>query len=88
MLEASTLIKVLAILAKRDHLHILAGEQAINANSLIGNEYDVSTKASLYAQLARAILPASRDEAATYFKSGLEQMDAIGSGDCFLRTNF
>ncbi|MBI4620341.1 MAG: NACHT domain-containing protein [Desulfobacterales bacterium] len=81
ILGASTLIEVVAILAKRSHLHALAGEQALKANSLIEKEYDVSSRATLYAQLARAILPASRDEAATYFKAGLEQMDAIGSGD-------
>src|SRR6185312_11816110 len=33
------------------------------------------------AQLARAILPASIDDAAVYFRCGLEQLDAIGSGD-------
>lgn len=81
ILGASTLIEVVAVLAKRSHLHALAGEQAVKARNLIEDEYDVGFKASLYAQLARAILPASRDEATTYFKAGLEQMDAIGSGD-------
>ena len=77
----STLVQVVAVLAKRNHLHALAGEQALKARSLIENEYDVSSRASLYAQLSKAILPASRDEAKVYFKAGLEQMDAIGSGD-------
>lgn len=81
ILGASTLIEVVAILAKRSHLHALAGEQAVKTSSLIGYEYDISSRANFYAQLARAILPASRDEAAAYFKAGLEQMDAIGSGD-------
>lgn len=80
-LDASTLIEVVSLLAKRTRLHALAGEQALKASSLIENENDVSFRASLYAQLARAILPASVDEAAAYFKAGLEQMDAIGSGD-------
>jgi len=81
ILGASTLIKVVAILAKRSHLHTLAGEQALKASALIEDEYDVGSRATLYAQLARAILPASGHEAAAYFKAGLEQMDAIGSGD-------
>jgi hypothetical protein len=81
ILGAPTLIKVVAILAKRSPLHELAGKEAIKARSLIEKGYEVSYRASLYAQLARAILPASGDEAATYFKAGLEQMDAIGSGD-------
>lgn len=81
ILSATTLIKVVAILANRSHLHVLAGEQAVKVRSLIENEYDVGSRASLYAQLARAILSASRDEVSVYFKTGLEQMDAIGSGD-------
>jgi hypothetical protein len=81
ILGASTLIEVVAILAKRQPLQDLAGEEAMQARSLIDNENDVIYRASLYADLARAILPASRDEAAAYFKAGLEQMDAIGSGD-------
>ena len=59
----------------------LPAEQALKASSLIESEYDVGSRATLYGQLARAILPASRDEAAAYFRAGLEQMDAIGSGD-------
>ena len=35
----------------------------------------------LVGQVSRAILPASVDEASAYFSAGLEQMDAIGSGD-------
>ncbi len=81
ILGASTLIEVVAILAKRSRLHVLAGEQASKASSLIEKEYDVDSRATLYAQLARAILPASTHESTTYFKAGLEQMDAIGSGD-------
>lgn len=81
ILGASTIIEAVAIIAKRSHLHALAGKQAVKASSLIEKDYDVSSRATLYAQLARAILPASRDEAASYFKAGLEQMDAIGSGD-------
>ena len=77
ILGVSTLIKVVAVLAKRSHLNALAGEQALKASSLIEDEYDVSSRT----QLARAILPASEYEAAAYFKAGLEQMDAIGSGD-------
>jgi hypothetical protein len=81
ILSASTLIEVVAILAKRQPLQDLAGEDAMKARSFIDNENDVIYRASLCADLARAILPASRDEAAAYFKAGLEQMAAIGSGD-------
>jgi hypothetical protein len=81
ILSTSTLIKVVAILAQRSYLHALAGEQAVKVSSLIEGEYDVGSRSSLYAQLARAILPASRDEATVYFKMGLDQLDSIGSGD-------
>ena len=87
ILGASTLIEVVAILAKRQPLQGLAGEEAMKARSFIDNENDVTYRASCYADLARAILPASSDEAAAYFKAGLEQMDAIGSGD-YIFTNW
>jgi hypothetical protein len=81
ILNVSTLIEVVAILASRNHLHAMVGEQALKVRAFIENEDDVGTRADNYAQLARAILSASRDEAAAYFRMGLEQMDAIGSGD-------
>lgn len=77
----STLIEVVATLARRKPFQTLAGQEAIKVLPLIESENDVTHRASLYADLARAILPASTDEAATYFKAGLDQMDAIGSGD-------
>ena len=80
-LLAQSLIELVSILAKRQTLHTLAGEEAMKARVLIENENDVQTRVTYYAQLARAIMPASIEEAATYFRVGLEQMDAIGSGD-------
>ena len=81
ILSASILIELVEILAERPHSPVLAGETALKAQSLIERESDVDHRTSLYASLARAILPASSDEASAYFKAGLEQMDAIGSGD-------
>ena len=81
ILSTTTMIKVVSILSNRKPLHTLAGEQALKVSSRISEEYDVVSRASLFAQLVRAILPASRDEATAYFRTGLEQMDAIGSGD-------
>jgi NACHT domain len=78
---ASTLVEIIAILAKRPDLQELAGKMAIKAKALIEREDEVSCRASLYAQLSRRIMPASVEESASYFRAGLEQMDAIGSGD-------
>ena len=78
---ASSLISIVAILAKREPLKALAGEQAIKARALIASEDEVNYRASLLGDLGRAMLPASVDEASAYFRDGLEQMDAIGSGD-------
>ena len=72
---------IVAVLAQRESLRALAGEQAIAARSLIGDEKDTSQRASLLGDLSRAMLPASIDEASTYFSAGLDEMDAIGSGD-------
>jgi hypothetical protein len=77
----ATLIQVVSILAKRKTLKALAGEEAIKARASVEAENEVTYKASLYARLARAILQASTDEAAAYFRAGLDQLDAIGSGD-------
>jgi hypothetical protein len=79
--SASTLVKLTAILAKRTDLQELAGKTALQAKASIEREDEVGTRASLFAQLSRAILPASFEETASYFRAGLEQMDAIGSGD-------
>ena len=86
MSNASDLIRIVAILAQRTPLHSIAGEQAVKARAMIEKEDDVTYRASLFGALGRAIIPASLDEAAVYYRNGLEQMDAIGSGD-FLFTN-
>jgi len=78
---ADRLIRIVVILAQRKPLQALAGEQAIKARTLIEKEDDVNYRASLFGALGRAMLPASIDEASVYFRAGLEQMDAIGSGD-------
>ena len=75
------LIQIVSILAKRQPLQALAGEQAVKACALIKADDDVSDRASHLGSLGRAILPASIDDASVYFRDGLEQMDAIGSGD-------
>jgi hypothetical protein len=77
----STLIEVVAMLAKRPELQEVAGRVALSAKALIERDDEVSRRASLFAQLSRAIMPASVEETASYFRLGLEQMDAIGSGD-------
>ena len=77
----STLGEIIGILAKRPDLQELAGGLAIKARALIEREDEVSHRASLFAKLSRSIMPASLEETASYFRAGLEQMDAIGSGD-------
>jgi hypothetical protein len=81
IVSPATLIKNVAIMAKRKSLQALAGEEAIKTRSIIETENEVTFKASLFAELARAILSASTEEAAAYFRRGLDQLDAIGSGD-------
>ena len=76
-----TLIDVIAVVAGRPRFDVIAGEQAIQARSLIEREDDVTTRSELFAKLSRAILPVSAGDAAVYFRAGLEQLDAIGSGD-------
>ena len=77
----STLIEVISIVAARPRFDVIAGEQAVHARSLIEREDEITTRSELFAKLARAILPASSSDASEYFRVGLEQLDAIGSGD-------
>ena len=81
--EVSTAIEVVAILAKRQPMRVLAGEEAVKARSLIELEDDVRDRAYLYADLARAVLPASVEEATEYFGTGLEEMEAVGSENTY-----
>ncbi len=74
-------IQIISILALRPPLHELAGTQALKARKLIEAETDVAKRSTLFADLARAMLPASIDDASVYFRDGLAQMDAIGSDD-------
>ena len=80
-LPPSTLIEVITTIARRSRFDVIAGEQAVQAKSQIEREDDVTTRSALFAELARAILPVSAGDAAEYFRTGLEQLDAIGSGD-------
>ena len=77
----ANLIQIIAILARRSPLQTVAGEQAVKTSTLVRGVDDVNYRADLYADLSRAMLPASPEEASHYFREGLEQMDAIGSGD-------
>lgn len=77
----SNVIQIVGILATRPSLQALAGATSFKAKAAIERSDEVDQRASLFADLARAILPASRNEANEYFRKGLEQMDAIGSGD-------
>jgi hypothetical protein len=77
----SHLIGLVALLASRPAFQAMAGALAIKANAAIEREQDVAERAEHFAQLAQAIAMASPAEAVAYFRKGLEQMDAIGSGD-------
>ena len=81
VIEANTAIEVTRILAKRNKLQSIAGKEAIKAKTIVDKETDIQKKVFLYADLARAVLPASSEEASAYFQAGLGEMDSIGSGD-------
>jgi hypothetical protein len=68
-------------LAVRQDCHTYAGRMATLAVRLIDGEDDVQRRSQLFARLSRALLQANRSEAALIFKRGLDELDAIGSGD-------
>lgn len=77
----SLLVNLVSALSRRTKFQRLAGETAVRVKNILEREDEVDTRASVLADLARAIMPANKEEAAAYFRIGLEQMDAIGSGD-------
>ena len=77
----SNLIGLVALLASRPAFHAMAGALAIKASAATEKEHDVTDRAAHFARLGQAIALASPVEAVAYFRKGLEQMDAIGSGD-------
>ena len=77
----SSLIGLVALLASRPAFHAMAGTLAIEASAATQKEHDVTDRAAHFARLGQAIALASPAEAVAYFRKGLEQMDAIGSGD-------
>ncbi len=81
MTNAHILFDVISVLAKRQNWHASIDMTASKARNLIEQEDDVGQRGSMFASLAQAILPASQDEAAAYFRIGLKEMDAFGSGD-------
>jgi hypothetical protein len=76
-----SVIDIASIFGRRPTLHSLSGALATAAAEMIDRENDVAERVSLLAKVGRAIAPASLDEARHYFRRGLEQVDAIGSGD-------
>jgi hypothetical protein len=80
-LSDTSLVEIVLMLAKHPDLQDSAGATAVSAKARIEGGDDVSSRATMFSRLAKAILPASIEEAKLYFRNGLEQMDAIGSGD-------
>lgn len=81
MVAVPSVIEVVETLAARPAFQALAGTLAVQVKVAIEREDEVDQRASYFAALGRAISPASREEAVEYFRRGLDQMDAIGSGD-------
>lgn len=79
--DPSTLIQLVSIVNHNQRLAAIATKQAVAAKALVDKEDDVETRSSLYARLARAILPVSPADAEEYFHMGLDQLDSIGSGE-------
>ena len=74
-------IQIVSILAKQKNLNELAGKLAFKIKTQIESEDDTSTRSRLFSELAKAMISVGIDEAKSYFQSGLDQMEAIGSGD-------
>lgn len=74
-------IDFVELLSAKAECHDISGRVATAALKFIQLDDDVQNRASLFARLARALLPANKTEANFLFKRGLTELDAIGSGD-------
>lgn len=59
----------------------LAARVASELATQVTAENDVTTRASIFADISQVLLPVNKDESIEYFKKGLLSVDAIGSGD-------
>lgn len=80
-LFAPFLTQVVARLSRAPKLHNAVLELAAHVENLIAADTDTSSRISAYGELARAVWRTSSDEAAAYFRRGLDLADAIGSDD-------
>jgi hypothetical protein len=74
-------LRVLAHLARRPPLHSLAGEFARRISEQIKEDENIGSRGEGYADLAKALVPMSVDEAREYFRQGLSQLDQVGGED-------
>lgn len=77
----SNVIDLISILARRTPCQMAVGKVAVRTREAIERLDDVNERVASFARLSRAIVPASPDDASEYFHRGLEQVDAVGSGD-------
>lgn len=75
------LTNIIFRLAQNDQTHKYIGDLALEVVSAIESMDNTDERASHYAELAKAILPADRAEAKELFARGYAELTAIGSGD-------
>ncbi|EFL53145.1 AAA ATPase [Solidesulfovibrio fructosivorans JJ]] len=80
-LAPETIIYFVRLLAGRLNCHKQAGKMAVLAVKHIERDRDIQCRSRLFASLSRALLQANRSESTDLFKRGLQELDAIGSGD-------
>ena len=81
------LTQVVSRLSRSEPLHDAALDLAAHVEGLIRTDTDTASRISAYGELARAVWRVSADEAAAYFRRGLDLADAVGSDD-FDRTQY
>lgn len=74
-------LRTVTCLARRSATHASAIALARATYELIQRETDADERISMIGALSRAVWHSSREEAATYFRRGLDSAEALGSGD-------
>lgn len=77
----STWIETIRLLAENPACHAVALDLTKSAAPIIAGDTEILTQVSGYGALSVALWPLSTEEAAHYFKQGLQLADGVGSDD-------
>jgi hypothetical protein len=74
-------LSILGKLAQRQHMHDVVGGFAARIAEDLGEDESIDSRGEHYARMTAALVPISIEEARTYYRKGLTELDQIGGDD-------